>query len=116
MTVTIYHNSRCTKCRNTLELLKSKGITPKEIYYLDTPPDAATLKEILSMLALTPRELMRKHEAPYKELQLDNPDLNDDALIKAMIDNPILIERPIVIANGKAAIGRPPENVLDILK
>ncbi len=115
MTVSIYHNSRCSKSRQTLALLNDNGIQPTVIEYLKTPPDRDTLKSLLSMLDLGPRDLMRKGEAVYKELNLDDKELNDDALIDAMLDNPILIERPIVVSNGKAVIGRPPENVLDII-
>ncbi len=115
MTVTIYHNPRCSKSRQTLELLREKSGEPEIVEYLATPPDAATLSDVLDLLGLAPRDLMRRKEAPYKELGLDNSDLSRAALIQAMVENPILIERPIVLANGKAAIGRPPESVLDIL-
>lgn len=115
MKVTIYHNPRCTKSRQTLELLQSRGIEPEIIEYLKTPPGKSKIKEILKMLDLEPRELMRKNEDEYKKAKLDNPKLSKDDLIAAMIKYPILIERPIVIANGKAAIGRPPENVLKII-
>jgi arsenate reductase len=115
MSVKIYHNPRCSKSRQTLQLLQDKGIDPNVVEYLKAPPDKTTLEEILAMLGLEPRELMRKKEKEYKVLQLDNPALTRDQLIEAMIANPKLIERPIVIQNGKAAIGRPPEKVLDIL-
>lgn len=115
MTVTIYHNPRCSKSRATLELLKSKGIEPKVIEYLKTPPSLSELESILAKLGMEPRDLMRKSEAVYKEAGLNNPELERKALIAAMVENPVLIERPIVLANGKAAIGRPPENVLEIL-
>jgi arsenate reductase len=115
MTVTIYHNPRCSKSRAALELLRSQGIEPTIIEYLKTPPSAAELDAILGQLGLEPRELMRKGEAPYKEAGLDNPSLDRSALIDAMVAHPVLIERPIVLANGKAAIGRPPENILAIL-
>jgi len=115
MTVIIYHNSRCSKSRQTLELLTQRDIKPIEVYYLETPPDYAALKEILTMLNMAPRDLMRKHELPYKDLALDNPDLDEKSLITAMIENPILIERPIVVCNGQARIGRPPESILEIL-
>ncbi|MGX2030084.1 arsenate reductase (glutaredoxin) [Methylocaldum gracile] len=115
MTVTIYHNPRCSKSRATLELLKSKGIEPTVIEYLKTPPSASELETILAKLGMEPRDLMRKGEAAYKDAGLDNPDLDRKALIGAMVENPILIERPIVLANEKAAVGRPPENVLKIL-
>lgn len=115
MAVTIYHNPRCSKSRQTLELLRERGIEPRVIEYLKTPPDAATLKSILGKLGLAPRELMRKRETPYAELKLDNPALSDDQLIAAMVENPVLIERPIVLNDGKASLGRPPEQVLEIL-
>jgi arsenate reductase len=115
MPITIYHNPKCSKSRQTLELLKENGITPTVIEYLKTPPTAETLKAILGQLGMSPRELMRKKEDVYAELKLDDPSLPDDALIDAMVKHPILIERPIVLANGKAALGRPPEQVLDIL-
>jgi len=115
MSVTIYHNPKCSKSRQTLELLQQNGITPTIIEYLKTPPTAETLKEILSQLGLAPRDLMRKKEAIYAERGLDDPSLSNDDLIDFMIKHPILIERPIVLANGKAALGRPPEQVLDIL-
>lgn len=115
MTVKIYHNPRCTKSRQTLQLLKDRGIEPEIIEYLKTPPSAAELNDILNKLSMEPRELMRKGEAEYKANGLDNPALTREALIDSMVIYPILIERPIVLANDKAAIGRPPENVLSIL-
>ncbi len=110
--VTIYHNPRCSKSRQTLSLLEERGITPDVIEYLNTPPSADKLGEILTLLELAPRELMRKKEAPYAELNLADASMSEAELINAMVNNPVLIERPIVLANGKAAIGRPPENVL----
>ena len=115
MSVTIYHNPKCSKSRQTLELLKENGITPTIIEYLQTPPAAEKLKRILTKLGFAPRDLMRKKEAVYTECELDNPSLTNDDLISFMVKHPILIERPIVLANDKAAIGRPPEQVLDIL-
>ncbi len=115
MSITIYHNPKCSKSRQTLEFLKENGITPTIIEYLKTPPTAETLKAILGQLGLAPRDLMRKKEAIYAELKLDDPSLSDDDLIDFMVAHPILIERPIVLANGKAALGRPPEQVLKIL-
>lgn len=115
MTVTIYHNPRCSKSRQTLQLLQDKGIEPEIIEYLKTPPDADSLSSTLKKLGLSPRDLMRKGEAVYKEHNLADENLTDDELIAAMIANPILIERPIVLANKKAKIGRPPESVLEIL-
>ena len=115
MDVTIYHNPRCTKSRQTLALLEEKGIKPKIVEYLKMPPSPSALDAILKQLGKEPREAMRKKEEPYKALGLDNPSLGRKDLIKAMVENPILIERPIVLANGKARIGRPPESVLEIL-
>ncbi|QTN41240.1 arsenate reductase (glutaredoxin) [Marinobacter salsuginis] len=111
----IFHNPRCSKSRQTLELLTERGIEPEIIRYLETPPTEQELKDILSALNLTPRELMRTKEKEYKEQGLNNPELSDEQLIAAMIATPKLIERPIVIANGRVALGRPPENVLSIL-
>ncbi|AAU91324.1 arsenate reductase (glutaredoxin) [Methylococcus capsulatus] len=115
MSVTIYHNPRCSKSRETLKLLQQRGIEPVIIEYLKTPPDAASLRELVRLLGISPRQLLRKGEAPYKDLGLANPELDDETLIEAMASHPVLIERPIVVANGKAALGRPPENVLAIL-
>lgn len=115
MTVTIYHNPRCSKSRETLQLLKDRGIEPEIVEYLKTPPSAQELEDILQKLGMEPRDLMRKKEAVYEESGLDNPALDRKSLINSMVKHPILIERPIVLANGKAAIGRPPEAVLPIL-
>ncbi len=115
MAVTIYHNPRCSKSRATLKLLEERGVAPEIVEYLKTPPDAATLDRLLTELGLEPRDLMRKKEAPYKENGLDGENLTREALIAAMVANPILIERPIVVSRGKAALGRPPEAVLGIL-
>jgi arsenate reductase len=111
----IFHNPRCSKSRQALELLTGRGIKPDIIRYLDTPPTAPELDIILQQLALEPRQLMRRKEPEYKQLALDSADLSRQQLIAAMVANPRLIERPIVQANGKAVIGRPPENVLAIL-
>lgn len=115
MSVTIYHNPRCSKSRQTLELLRARGIEPEVVEYLQTPPNVKTLTEILDQLGREPRDVMRRKEAAYKELDLDNPALSRAALIKAMVEHPVLIERPIVCARGRAALGRPPEEVLKIL-
>ncbi|MCP5149483.1 MAG: arsenate reductase (glutaredoxin) [Ectothiorhodospiraceae bacterium] len=115
MDVTILHNPRCSKSRATLALLEARGIRPTVVEYLKTPPSTTELRRILALLGLAPRDLMRKKEAPYAELGLDDPSLDADALLAAMHDHPILIERPVVLANGKAALGRPPEQVLEIL-
>jgi len=98
-----------------MDILNEKGANTVVVEYLNTPPSQTELTDILDILGLEPRDLMRKHEAPYKENNLDNPDLNREQLIQAMIDYPILIERPIVIKGNKAIIGRPPEKILDIL-
>ena len=111
----ILHNPRCSKSRATKQLIDDTGISVETVDYLKTPPTVAELEHILSLLKLEPRELMRKHEAPYKALNLDDESLGRAALIQAMVDNPILIERPIVIKGDKAVIGRPPENVLDLI-
>lgn len=115
MPVKIYHNPQCSKSRSTLQLLTDHNIEPEVVEYLKTPPDAKTLDELLTKLGMKPRDLMRKHEAEYKDKNLDDESLSRDELIQAMIDHPKLIERPIVVSNNKVAIGRPPENVLDIL-
>lgn len=115
MNVVIYHNPKCTKSRQTLALLEARGIVPKIVDYLETPPTKAEIERILKLLKVEPRALMRRKEPEYKQAKLDNPKLTRAALIQALHDHPRLIERPIVLANGKAAIGRPPENVLKIL-
>jgi arsenate reductase len=115
MTVTIYHNPRCSKSRATLQLLEARGLKPKIIDYLKTPPSADELKSILKKLGLKPQDLLRKGEPRYAELGLKERQLDEDALIALMVENSILIERPIVVSGGKAAIGRPPEKVLGIL-
>ncbi len=115
MTVTIYHNPRCSKSRQTLALLEGRGIEPEIVLYLQDPPSKTTLKSIVKKLgAASAREIMRAKEAPYTELELDDVSA-ETALIDAMVENPILIERPIVVNGDKAAIGRPPEAVLEIL-
>lgn len=115
MKATIYHNPRCSKSRQTLALLRERGVEPEIIEYLKNPPDQEQLSGVLTLLKLEPRALMRRQEAAYKELKLDDPGLSREQLVAAMVECPILIERPIVLANGKAALGRPPENVLGIL-
>ena len=113
--VTIYFNPKCSKCRLTLDLLESKGQQAEIVEYLESPPDTATLESILDMLGLEPRELMRTFEKEYTEAELDNQSLSRAELIDALIKYPRLLQRPIVVKNGKAAIGRPPERVIDIL-
>lgn len=115
MSLVIYHNPRCSKSRQTLALLRERGLDPKIVPYLDTPPSETRLSEILDMLGVSPRELMREKEAPYRELGLADPALTRADLIAAMAAHPILIERPVVVAGARAAIGRPPEAVLEIL-
>jgi arsenate reductase len=115
MHVKIYHNPRCSKSRQTLQVLKEHDVEPEVIEYLKTPPDKSTLKQILQQLGLSPRELMRQKEAEYKENQLDDPNLTNDQLIEAMLKHPKLIERPIVITDKGVALGRPPEKVLEVL-
>jgi arsenate reductase len=115
MSVRIYHNSRCSKSRGTLELLQARGLEPEVVNYLDTPPSVDELKALLRLLGMTPRQLLRTGEAEYKELRLDDPSMGEEAILQAMVAHPRLIERPIVVADGKAAIGRPPEAVLPIL-
>ncbi|UPT56858.1 arsenate reductase (glutaredoxin) [Dickeya zeae] len=114
--VTIYHNPRCSKSRETLTLLQQQGIEPEVVLYLDTPPDAATLTRLIKQLGFSSaRELMRRKEELYRELNLADDTLTEAQLIEAMVTHPKLIERPIVVANGHAKLGRPPEQVLDIL-
>jgi arsenate reductase len=114
--VTIYHNPRCSKSRETLALLEQHGVEPQVVLYLDTPPSVAELKKLLQELGFTSaRELMRKKEDLYKELDLADETLREEQLLQAMVSNPKLIERPIVVKGGKARIGRPPEQVLEIL-
>jgi arsenate reductase (glutaredoxin) len=115
MSLTIYHNPRCSKSRETLKLIEARGLKPTVVNYLETPPSGQELKAILQKLALKPQDILRKGEARYAELGLKDRQLDDDALIALMVANPILIERPIVVAGSKVALGRPPENVLKIL-
>lgn len=115
MNVTIYHNPRCSKSRATLQLLRDRGIEPRVVEYLKEPPSATELEEILRALGMEPRELMRRNEAVYKELGLDDEALTRKQLVAAMVEHPVLIERPIVRRARKAALGRPPEQVLEIL-
>jgi arsenate reductase len=115
VSVTIYHNPRCSKSRQTLALLNERGLEVDIVEYLKSPPDAATLAGLLDGLGLEPRDLMRKTEAAYTEQGLDDPALDRAALIAAMVRNPVLIERPIVVAGARMALGRPPEAVLEIL-
>lgn len=115
MDVVIYHNPQCGTSRKTLALLEERDLKPRVIDYLKTPPSEDDMKRILRLLGVEPRELMRRKEPEYAEANLDDPGLTRETLIRAMLQRPRLIERPIVLANGKAALGRPPENVLKIL-
>lgn len=112
--VTIYHNPRCSKSRNTLALLEEKGVSPKIVLYLETPPDAAELKMLLRKLGMTAGDLVRRGEEDYKAAGLDRESSEADVLA-AMVKYPKLIERPIVVKGGKAVLGRPPENVLALI-
>ena len=111
----LYHNPRCSKSRETLALLKERGVEPRVVEYLQTPPTREELKEVLAALGLSPRELMRKKEAPYAELGLDDPKWSDEELVDFMVKHPILIERPILVTDKGVRVGRPPESVLEIL-
>ncbi|WP_299734411.1 arsenate reductase (glutaredoxin) [uncultured Endozoicomonas sp.] len=115
MGVQIYHNPRCSKSRQTLALLEEQGITPEIILYLETPPNADNIKELLGQLEISARELLRKGEADFKDNNLKDTSLSDEQLIDFMCQFPKLIERPIVVNGSKAKIGRPPESVIDIL-
>jgi len=119
-TFTIYHNPQCSKSRQTLALLETHNITPSIVEYLRTPPDAATIARILTLLDAAPRDIMRTKDEAYVEAKLDNPDLSNEALINAMISHPRIIERPIVVKYDAdhaiaAAVGRPPENILNLV-
>lgn len=115
MKITIYHNPGCSKSRQTLALIRAQGHEPAIVEYLTAPPDTMTLKQVIKMLGITPRELLRNKEEEYKKAALDSPTVSDDTIIQAMLTYPKLIERPIVVVNNKAVMGRPPENVLTIL-
>lgn len=112
---TIYHNTRCSKSRQTLDLLNEQGVKPVVINYLDTPPEKEVLARLVDQMGLRPRDIVRRNEKVYRELEIGKLLDNDDALLDAMVTNPILIERPIVVVDGKVTIGRPPQRVLDIL-
>lgn len=113
--LTIYHNPRCSKSRQTLALIEEHGQTPEIVRYLETPPSPAQIKTLLKQLNMTPRSLLRKGEEAYKTLNLAAEHWSDDELIQAMHDHPKLIERPVVTKGSRAIIGRPPENVLNLL-
>ncbi len=111
----IYHNPRCSKSRQTLALLEENGIEPELILYLETPPSAAQLAELVSLLGIAPRQLLRKGEDEFKANNLQDEGVGDDQILQAMSENPILIERPIVVSAGRAVLGRPPESVLALI-
>ena len=113
--IKIYHNPRCSKSRQTLQLLQENGVNPEIIEYLKNTPSVSELSVIIKQLSITPRELLRKKETAYKENNLSDASLSDAQIIEAMYKNPSLIERPIVITENKAVIGRPPENALELL-
>ena len=113
--ITLYHNPRCSKSRQTLQLLEENGVTPEVILYLDTPPNAEEIKTLLKKLGISARELLRKGEDAYKENNLSDTSLSDDILISAMTNSPKLIERPIAVSGSKAVLGRPPENVMQLI-
>ncbi len=115
MSITIYHNPRCSKSRQTLELLRAQGLEPDIIRYLESPPSVADLQHILSGLGIKARDLMRRNESLYKELELDDESLTEKDLIMALNQNPSLMERPVVVNGNRVALGRPPELVLEII-
>jgi len=116
MSLTIYHNPRCSKSRQTLQLIEDSGISPKIVEYLKSPPTATELKDIIQTLGINPRELLRTKEAEYIACGLDNMGLDDETIIEIMVSHPKLIERPIVVDGQRAVVGRPPEKVLDLIK
>lgn len=113
--LTLYHNDACSKCRATAALLAERGLQPRVVEYLQAPPDAATLRDLLGKLAIPARGLLRKGEPEHAELGLDDPALSDDAIIAAMVEYPRLIERPILVRGDRAVICRPPERALELL-
>jgi len=115
MTLSMFHNPRCSKSRQTLALLRERGFEPHLIEYLKQPPGVAQLREIIDLLGIRPRELLRSGEAEYRQLGLADPELDDEAILQAMCEHPRLIQRPIVIHGRQARIGRPPETILEIL-
>ncbi|AUA57848.1 Arsenate reductase [Achromobacter spanius] len=115
-TVTIYHNPKCGTSRNTLALIRNAGVEPQVIEYLQTPPDRATLVDLIARAGLSVRDAIRQKETSYRELGLDDASLTDDALIDAMLEHPILINRPFVVTAKGVRLCRPSELVLDILE
>lgn len=116
MPIRLYHNPRCSKSREALALLREHGVEPQVVEYLKLPPTATELDQLLTQLGLEPRQLMRRGEAVYKELDLDRPTLSRAALIDAMATHPILIERPIAVSAERAVVGRPPHKVLELIE
>jgi arsenate reductase (glutaredoxin) len=114
MDVTIWHNPRCSKSRQTLELLRSRGVEPRVIEYLKTPPTTGEIRRVLDLMGVSPHALVRSGETVYRDEGLSKT-TSDDTLVEAMFHNPILIERPVVIADDTAVLGRPPEKVLSII-
>jgi len=114
--IIIYHNPRCSKSRQTLQLLQDSNITPEIILYLESPPTKNDLKNLLKKLGISARELLRNSEHAYKEAGLSDASLTENQLLEAMIKEPKLIQRPIVVAGDNAVLGRPPENVLELIK
>jgi arsenate reductase len=115
MTVTIYHNPDCGTSRNTLEMIRQSGEDPQVVEYLKTPPSREVLIELLDVMGMKPRDILRKKGTPYAELGLDDPALGDEELLDAMMAHPILIERPIVVTDKGVALCRPSEKVLPLL-
>ncbi|WNL43564.1 arsenate reductase (glutaredoxin) [Halomonas sp. PAMB 3264] len=115
MTPLIYHNPRCGTSRNTLAILRASGEEPEVIEYLETPPSRERLIELIKLMKITPRALLRQKEAPYRELGLEDPTVDDQAIIDAMLDHPILINRPIVVTDKGARLCRPSEQVFELL-
>jgi len=115
-TFRIYHNPRCSKFRETLKLLQENGVEPEVVLYLETPPTVAELKTLLEQLGLSAREILRTGEDAYKELNLKDPALTDEQLLQAMVNHPKLIQRPIVVKDSRAVLGRPPEAVLELIQ
>ena len=113
--ITIYHNPNCGTSRNTLALIKHQGIEPSVIHYLDNPPDETTLRDLITKMGITPRQLLRVNVPPYAEHRLDNLSLTDDDLIEAMLAEPLLINRPIVVSDKGVKLCRPSEVVLDLI-
>ena len=111
----LFHNTRCSKSRGALDVLRARGIEPELVFYLETPPDAAQLRELLAMLGVPPRGLLRTGEPEYAQLALADPSVTDEQVIAAMAAHPRLIERPVFVHGDRAVIGRPPERVLELL-